>query len=249
MLTCIIVDDEPKLRTVLETKLNESFPQVKILGLAENASIGYDMIKRSNPDLVFLDIAMPGETGLELLDRFDIIEFEIIFVTGYQEYILEAMRISAVDYLLKPIRTEDLGQAINKAEQRKRNKETVKRYEVLKYNLNQETLQQAKVTIPSSEGYDFVKVADIIRCEGWQKYTRIFLTNGELLLSSYNIGIFKNMLESYQFYYCHKSHLINTEHIKKYYKTGRVIMSDNSEVPISRRKKEKFLEDVVRAKQ
>lgn len=245
MLTAIIVDDEPKLRTVLETKLRESCPDIMLVGLAESATTAYDMIRQHNPDLVFLDIAMPGETGFELLDRFDKINFEIIFVTGYQEYILDALRLSAVDYLLKPIRTSDLLNAVEKASQKKLDKEAIKRYEVLKHNLDQETEQQTKITIPSSDGYDFVKVSEIIRCEGWQKYTRIFLADGSALVSSYNIGVFKQMLKNYTFFYCHKSHLINTEHIKKYLKSGKVVMTDNSEVPISRRRKEEFLGKIV----
>lgn len=102
--------------------------------------------------------------------------------------------------------------------------------------------QAAKISIPSSDYHEFVTVADIVRCEGWQKYTRIYLKSGTSIVSSYNIGVFRDMLEQYGFYLPHKSHLINENYIEKYTKQGLILLSDGSEIPVSRRKKDEFIE-------
>ncbi len=245
-LRTIIIDDEPKLRKVLSIKLADFCPSIDLVDSAENASEGYEKILQHKPDLVFLDISMPEESGFDLLNKFEKVEFEVIFVTGFDEYALDALKLSAVDYLLKPVRTSDLVNAVKKAEKKIGEKGILEHYDLLKHNLNHIEDKQAKIAIPGTKSYDFVEVNDIIRCEGWQKYTKIFLKNGSEIVSSYNIGVYKDMLEKFNFFACHKSHLINVTHIKKYLKEGTVRMVDNSNVPVSRRRKEEFLEQVVR---
>jgi len=189
---------------------------------------------------------MPGASGFDLIDRFDNVDFEIIFVTGYNEYALDALKVSAVDYILKPVSTDSLIKAVSKAKDRIAKNEAVAKYEILKHNLNHIGHQDTKVSIPGSSAYDFVEVSDIIRCEGWQKYTKIYLSNGKVIVSSYNLGVFRDMLESYGFFSSHKSHLINNSHITRYMKDGSVIMSDESTAPVARRRKEEFMEKVVK---
>lgn len=244
--TAIIVDDEPKLREVMDIKLKQHCPQVNMVGMAANVPEAYDLIMSQKPDIVFLDIAMPGESGFELLNKFKTIDFQVIFATGYNEYALDALKVSAVDYILKPINTEDLKNAIQKAIVNIKTKHKAENYEVLKYNIQNVGKQDTKIALASTEAYDFIKVADIIRCEGWQKYTKIHLTNGNTIVSSYNIGVYKDMLSGYDFYPCHKSHLINEHLIDKYLKEGFVIMSDGTQVPVARRKKEEFLEKILK---
>jgi len=246
-LKAIIVDDEPKLRTVLEIKLKEKCPEVEMVGMAGNVPQGFELINEVKPDLVFLDIAMPGESGFDLIDKFKEINFDIIFVTGFNEYAIDALRVSAIDYLLKPVRTSDLVEAVEKAVKRKEEREIISRYDVLKHNLNHLGDQKSKIAIPGAQAYDFITVEEIIRCEGWQKYTRIYLKNGTVIVSSYNLGVYRKILKTYDFYDCHKSHLINRHHIKKYLREGTVIMSDDAQVPVSRRKKEEFVEQVVKS--
>lgn len=242
----LIIDDEPKLRKVLAIKLEQHCPMVSVVGLGSDISEGYDLIQKHQPDLIFLDISMPGGSGFDLLEKFKAINFEVIFVTGYNDYVLDALKASAVDYLLKPVITEDLISAVQKATIQLEQKEKVRLYNLLQHNLDNIGSQQTKVAIPGASAYDFVMVEDIIRCEGWQKYTKIFLSNDKPILSSYNIGIFKDMLERYGFYQTHKSHLINLQHILKYLKEGKVIMSNSDVVPVSRRKKEDFAEQVLK---
>ena len=245
-LRAILIDDEPKLRKVLEMKLNEHCPQIEVMGQAGDVPEGLKCIHTHKPDLVFLDIAMPGESGFDLLDKFDSIDFDIIFVTGYNEYAIDALRVSAVDYLLKPVRTEDLVLAVRKAAERREQRAQLQQYQVLKHNLQHLGDQEAKIAIPGAQAYDFVAVKDIVRCEGWQKYTRIYLMDGSCIVSSYNLGYYRQMLKSYGFYDCHKSHMINRQLISRYLKEGSVVMADESVVPVSRRKKEEFIEEVVK---
>ena len=242
----IIIDDEPKLREVLDIKLKQHCPEVAVLDKVSNVEDAYEKINLFQPKIIFLDIAMPGASGFDLIQKFETINFEIIFVTGYNEYALEALKLSAVDYLLKPVKTQDLIDAVEKAKERIDKKQKADRYDNLKHNLNNTGDQNTKIAIPGTNAYQFVLISEIIRCEGWQKYTKIFLSNGETIVSSYNIGVFKDMLINFGFYSCHKSHLINKSCIKQYLKEGIIIMSDESQIPVARRRKEDFMEKVVK---
>lgn len=236
----IIIDDEAKLREVLAVKIQKFCPEIRIVDKVENAKQAFASILHYKPDVVFLDIMMPEETGFELLNRFDEVNFEVIFTTGFNDYALDAFKSSAVDYLLKPINTEDLVSAANKAIKNIINKKKVEKYDLLKQSMDQDGDQEAKITISGNNAYEFVKVADIIRCEGWQKYTKVYLKNGECITSSYNIGVFKPILESKGFYSCHRSHLVNKKLINKYLKDGTIIMMDGSEIPVAKRKRDEF---------
>lgn len=244
--TAIIVDDEPKLREVMDIKIKQFCPEIKIVGKASNVPEAYALINGQKPDIVFLDIAMPGESGFDLLYRYEKIDFQVIFATGFNEYALDALKLSAVDYILKPINTEDLINAVAKATNNVRTKKQVEHYELLKHNIQNVGNQDTKIALASTDSYEFIKISDIIRCEGWQKYTKIHLANGNTIVSSYNIGVYKSQLENYDFYSCHKSHLINKNLISKYLKEGSVIMTDGSNVPVSRRKREEFLEQIIK---
>lgn len=241
----IIVDDEEKLRKVLKHKLGQYFPDIELVGEASNIHEAKALIEEFALDLVFLDIAMPGGSGFDLITSLEDFQFEIIFVTGFNEYALEALKLSAIDYLLKPVSSDDLQAAVNKALSKIEDKNKVQHYDVLKHNLFQSNKQDEQIAIPSSNAFDFVFVRDIIRLEGWQKYTKIFVQDRDHIVSSYSIGVFIDLLESYNFIQCHKSHIINKVHINSYKKEGSVVMSDGSEVPVSRRRKDDFLQELI----
>lgn len=245
-INAMIVDDEAKLRRVLEIKLNKYCPQINVLASVEGAAEAYDITQEQEPQLVFLDISMPRETGFEFLERFDKIPFEVIFVTGFNNYVLNALRVSAVDYLLKPVVTEDLITAVKKAEARINERQQLEMIDLLKHNVKYAGDQESKIAIPGTNSYDFVNIKDIIRCEGWQKYTKIFCRGGETYISSYNIGVFKEMLIPYGFYIIHKSHLVNISHIAKYHMDGTLVMSDESVAPVSRRRRDAFMNEVIK---
>lgn len=241
----LIIDDEPKIRKVLQIKLEQYCKEVEVLDTATNIEEAYQKIIEYKPQIIFLDISMPGGNGFELLDKFNAINFEVVFVTGFNDYILDALKLSAVDYLLKPVVTEELISAVEKAKVRIINREKVEKYALLKHNLNHIGKQDTKLAIPGTNSYEFITISEVIRFEGWQKYTRIHLQDGSCLVSSYNIGHFKNMLKNYAFFSTHKSHLINTKMIIRYLKEGTVVMIDDSKVPVSRRKKEEFVTEML----
>ncbi len=245
-INALIIDDESKLREVLRIKLQQYCPEIDVIDTASNAPEAFEKITNLQPKLIFLDISMPGESGFDLLDRFEKINFEIIFVTGFNDYALDALKVSAIDYLLKPVITEDLVKAVEKAKERINEREKIELYHILKHNLNHLGDQDTKIAIPGANSYDFVEINKIVRCEGWQKYTRIYLLDGSCIVSSYNLGVFKDMLENYDFYCTHKSHLINKKYISRYLKEGTVVMSDAANVPVARRKKEEFVEKVLK---
>lgn len=246
MYKTLIIDDEPKLREVIKIKLSEYCPSVLVVGEAADVEEAHEKIKSLQPQLLLLDISMPGASGFDLLDKVDKINFEIIFITGFNEYALDALKVSAVDYLLKPVKTEELVIAINKATKRIDVKENLAKYEFLKKNLKSLGNQDTTIAVPGADSYDFIKISDILRCEGWNKYTKIHLVNGKTIVSSNNIGVFREILKSYDFHTTHKSHLINVKHIMRYNKDGYIIMKDSSEVPLARRRREEFLEEVMK---
>jgi len=241
----IIVDDEENLQDVLKIKLERFCPEIQVIGTAMNAWDAFDLIQEVKPNIVFLDIAMPAESGFDLLKRFDKIEFEIIFITGFDKYGLQALKMSATDYLLKPVRTKELQSAVQKAIQNIESRQKLEHYEVLKHNLENEDNQDTKISIPVNGNFTFIKIENILRIEGWQKYTKVYLQSGECLTSSYNIGHYKDLLKEYHFSDVHKSHIINNLHIAAYDKDGIVSLSDGSQIPVARRKKEAFFQLVI----
>ncbi len=242
----IIVDDEEFSRLLLKSKLEEYCSQVNIMELCSSAREAKESIQKIEPDLVFLDIAMPDKTGIDLLKELPELNFEIIFVTGFNSFAIEAIQLSAIGYVLKPIQNDLLIEAVGHAVQRIQEKQENRRNKVFIQNILNPDLSKKRIGIPTEEGLDFVSIEDIIRCEGYLKYTKVKLKSGKTLLSSYNIGEFRRLLENYNFYACHKSHLINLLHIRKYMKEGTILMEDNSYVPVSKRRKAEFLKVLTR---
>lgn len=238
----VIIDDEQNARDILEDKIQRFCPELNIVAVAESASAGYDTIKKHKPDLVFLDIAMPMESGFDMLNMFEEINFEIIFVTGYDQFAINAIEFSAIGYILKPVNAEELIKAVFNAKKRLKLKWENKHISNLLSNLKHRSLSNHRIAIPSMQGIEFVIANDIIRFEGFQSLTTLYVVGGKKMVSSYNIGEFRKLLSKYNFFSPHRSHLINLDHIKKYLKEGTIIMADNSSVSVSRRKKSEFLE-------
>ena len=239
-INAILVDDELLPRQLLRGKLEQHFPDIHIVGEAANAEEAYQHITDIHPDLIFLDISMPRESGFDLLRRLPHLDFEIIFVTSYDQYALEAIEFCAIGYIVKPISTEHLLHAVDNAKKRIAQKNGFQHNQVLMDNIGH-IPENKKIALPTNSGLEFVPVKDILRFEGYQKYTKIHISDGRTLLSSNNIGKFGNMLAEYGFYTTHKSHIINTSYVTRYKNEGVVILSDGSEVPVSRRKKQEFL--------
>ena len=246
MIRAVLVDDEQKALEVLKHKLGTYCPQIEIIGTAKTAAEAYNLITSAHPQLVFMDVAMPNENGFDLLRRLPRLDFELIFVTGFDSYAIDAIKFCAIGYVLKPIENEDLIEAVENAMSRIKEKVNQERNQQFLENLLNPGQAQNRIGIPTEAGLEFIPTEEIVRCEGFQKYTKVIARDRKQILSSYNIGEFRKLLERYGFYAPHKSHLINLQHILRYDKEGTVTMSDDSHVPVSRRKKQEFMEKLTR---
>ena len=240
MLTAVLVDDEKKNREGLKKLLNEYCPSVKVIGDAGSVDEALVAITKLKPQLLFLDVEMPDGSGFDLLRKIEKIDFKIIFVTAHSHYAIKAIRFSAVDYLLKPVDTDDLIEAVKKADEEKHvNHQT--QYKGLLNNLSNNSSQ--KLAIPIKDGFAFLAPEDIIRLQADGTYTHIY-TNGEKYTGTKNIKEYEQLLSDNNFFRSHNSHLINLKHVKKFSRVDGyfVQMSDSSMAEISRRKKEEFIE-------
>ena len=174
MIRAVLIDDETKALKVLEKKLKSYCPQINVIGTASNTDDAHDLISGMQPQIVFLDVAMPGESGFELLKRLPNHDFELIFVTGFDSYAIDAIKFCAIGYLLKPIQNEELIEVVQKAEKRINERLDQQRYrEFLENMLNPGNVQN-RIGIPTESGLEFIPTEDILRCEGLQKYTKVF---------------------------------------------------------------------------
>lgn len=243
-IKAIIVEDEIRSRETLRGLLERYCKNVEILAEADGYRSGLKAIEDHPPDVVFLDIQMPDGSGFKLLENLDNIDFEIIFTTAYDQFAIKAIKYSALDYLLKPIVPEELIGAVRKIEQ-SRNKGGLKpNVNALLENIGSNTAEPHKIVLSTAEKIHVVEVEKIIRCESDNYYTRFFFTNGEKLLISKTLKENEELLVVHNFIRPHKSHLINIKYIKSFKRNdgGFIIMSDGSEVPVSRRKKEKIID-------
>lgn len=243
MINAIIIDDERKAAEVIDIKIKDINIGVQVVAKINDPEEAIDFLNKNSEDidLVFLDIEMPIISGFDLLKKCSNLDFEIIFVTGYQNYAIQAIQFSAIGYVLKPVDDDDLIFAINNAKQKIQDKLSKERNQNLLQNLLS-TANDKKIGIPTMYGLEFVALSRIIRCEGLQKCTKVVVENGKNIVSSYNIGEFLKLLEPYGFFATHKSHLINLSKIQKYLKEGTIYMDDESTVPLARRRKQIFLE-------
>jgi two-component system LytT family response regulator len=244
MINAVIIDDEPDGRNALRLALGKFFPHVSIKGIFETPEDGLEGILQLKPNLVFLDIQMPRISGFDLLKQLGNINFEIIFVTAFDQYAIKAIRFGALDYILKPIDIDDLRAALDHANERieKRHPSTFQ-YQSVLHNGRQRNGKLERIAVPTLEGIEFFNTDDIVFCEADGSYTNLQLKGNQRKLVSRNLKDFENLLEDSGFCRVHHSFLINLHHVQKYVKGdgGYVSMTDNHHVDISRRKKEEFL--------
>jgi two-component system, LytTR family, response regulator len=241
MIKTVIIDDEPNNIDNLSLILQKHCPQVQVLATALNADDGERIILQHNPDLVFLDIQMPHKNGFDLLKSLKMCAFDVIFVTAYDQYGIQAVKFSALDYLLKPINIDDLKEAVQKATHKSVQRRHNFQLENL-INLLQEKnhKQLHRIALQSTKETRFVEVDKIIRCESSNNYTTFFLQNSEKVLTSKPIFEYEELLKDYGFIRCHQSHLVNKIFIKSWVKEdgGYLVLEDQTQIPISRNKKE-----------
>jgi two-component system LytT family response regulator len=245
MIRAIIIDDEPQLRKSLAKLISIHCPGVSVAGEAGNVQSAYEVINSLQPDLLFLDIRMEDGTGFDLLKKFDKINFHIIFVTAFEEYAIRAFHFSAIDYLLKPVDPEELKAAVEKLKGMA-NTETGLRTDTLLKTLIEPGKKNKRIVLRTTDRFHFTEISEILYCASDGNYTLFYLNGGINILVSKTIKEFEDLLLEYGFFRAHRSFLINLAHINSYDKAdgGYIIMTDNSRIPISSRKKDEFMKIV-----
>lgn len=242
MIKTILIDDEENASEVLEWHL-ESFPQIEVCKVYQQASIALAELNAIQPDLIFLDIHMPGMSGFEFLEKLNKPYPAIIFVSAHDEFAIKAFRYAAVDYLLKPIVRAELEESLNRTLERINDKKENFRIEELLLNIQGLNLSKPKIAIPSQTGIDFIETSEILYCKADNNYTELYLTDKRKITASKTLKDFEEMLSAQNFFRIHQSWLINIAAIKRFNKQdgGSLEMEDGASIPISRGKKEEFM--------
>ncbi len=244
MISTVIIEDEQKSRELLDTMIRNNCPELEIVGHASDVADGVELIRSTNPDLVFMDISMPNGTGFEVLEQVSDMQFDVIFATASDRHALKAIKYSACDYLLKPIDVEELKVAVRKVS--KKEVAPAKGMFSLKFLI--ETLKKAdenfqKITLPTGNAYEIINVNDIVRCEADGSYTTFHMSDQRKLIISIGLKHYEELLPEADFIRVHHHHLINMNHVLRLMKEdgGYAVMTDGSRIEVSRRKKEAFM--------
>ena len=243
-MKAIIVDDEQDGIRTLQKMLERYCPHVKVVASCSSATIAKGQISAMNPDVVFLDIQMPGKTGLELLAELPSKDFEVVFVTAHDEYMLQALQFSAADYLLKPVEEDRLLEAVERVANRLRDGKSNELTNVMLHNLTSAGRPtEMRLCLPTFKGFMILKLEEILYCEAERSYTIFHLMDGKTLMVSKPLLDYDYLLKDTPFYRVHKSFLVNLFHVKEYQRGegGMIIMSNGAEIEVSRRKKDFFL--------
>jgi two-component system, LytTR family, response regulator len=250
MIRTIIIDDEPSAVSVLTTLLQKHCrDDIDLLATAYDPEDGRSLIEQLHPDLVFMDVEMPGMTGMDLVKSFPSPSFRVVFVTAYDAYAVEAFRVSAADYLLKPIGSEDVIKVVQKIKNDVRNelgKLSSQIQQLDKLLNNHSDSGDQKIGIAMSDKIVFVNFSDIIFCEASGPYTHVYLADGQKLVSSKALGEFESQLSGNKFFRIHHHYLINLNHVKEFQRNdgGYVVMENNKQLEVSQRRRKDFLDAI-----
>ena len=241
-IKALIIDDEPAAVKTLSLMVQHYLPQIAELKSTTDPHEGLFLLKSFEPQLLFIDIQMPVMSGFELLKQVPQINFNIIFTTAHDAYAIEAIRFSALDYLLKPIDADELVNAFNRFIQKlNSNSGSQPLYNNFMYNLNVSDKKDFKLALPTLQGTFFYKPDEIVRLEGEGNYTKFFFADKTTFLTSRTLREYEVILESHGFIRIHKSHLVNKAYVVNYTADGMLTMADGSKVEISRRRKDKVM--------
>jgi two-component system, LytTR family, response regulator len=242
MIKTIIIDDEQHCITTLQWTLQEYCKDVKVTATAHNGTDAILLINVHQPDLIFLDVEMPIMNGIDMLLHFDDIKFNVVFTTAYDQYAVKAIKLNALDYLLKPIDKDDLIAAVNKV----KNKQLqISRQQVEGLNEVHRTKVANKIALSTLAGLQFINLDDLVRVEGEGNYCNFILKGKKKILLSKKLGDAEDILKGNDhFFRAHKSHIINLKFVEKYVRGegGEIIMEDGTSISLSRNKKDEFLE-------
>lgn len=248
MLRTILIDDEIHSLESLCLDLKKYCPGVEIVDSCKGAKAGLEGILKHEPDLVFLDIEMPGMSGFELLQQVGHRDFDVIFTTAFDEYAIQAFKVSALDYLLKPIDHNELRAAVQKVQEKQESSDSHKKLDILLTNLEASNAGFDKLAIPSLKGLDFVNVQDILYCVGDGNYTTIHTMHGEKFVISRTMKETEELLQNHTFFRTHQSYLVNLKGIKQYIRGsgGQLVMQDGSVIQVARARKDALMKMIYR---
>ena len=241
-ISCIIIDDDPFIQDLLQDKLQQHFPEIGVLGAGNNGREGIELINTLQPDLVFLDVEMTDMTGFEMLSQLPLIDFRVIFITSYKHYAIKAIKFNALDYLLKPF---DLGELKNAIRRYKESRQQVSAHNTIQRalaNLKSKNFADQTLVLRTQEGELHLLLKNIVSIEGDRNYSRIHLLQNRSELVSKTLSTLEELLDDKDFFRCHKSHLVNKLHIISEPKSLSLSLSNQTTIPVSRRKKEAFKE-------
>lgn len=243
MIRTIVIDDENKARETIVNMLGMYCKEVEVIAEASDVQSGYDAIRKHQPDLILLDIKMPDGTGFDLLRKFLNVDFNVIFITAYEEFAIRAFKFSALDYLLKPIDPDELMSAVNKAQDKMKSEDLTLKIQTLFENVDHLSNREKKIVLKTSSNVHVVNLYDIVRCQSDKNYTHFFTVEGEKIVVSKTLKEYDELLRSFGFFRVHQSHLINLSFVKRFDKSegGFLVMKDDSKVPVSFRKKDDLM--------
>ncbi len=241
-LKSIVVDDEAPSREALINYTRENCPDVQIVAQCDSIETAYEAITKHKPDLVFLDIEMPWGSGIELLKRFETIPFKVIFVTAFSDYAAQAFRLSATDFLLKPLKVKELVEAVEKVRKEIFLNHSAHNFDVLIQNLEMPDIASKKIVISNAHGFIVVNTADIIMCKADTYCTNFTLTKKkQIIKSSHNLRYYEDLLPDNHFIRVHNSFIVNIDHVKSYSNHGFIHLTDNNKCSLSAARKPDFL--------
>ena len=242
-LKVIIVDDEQASRDTLNHYIQKYCPGLMVAGMAESVKTGLAAIREHQPDIVFLDVEMPFGNAFDLLEQLDEVNFDTIFVTAFSQYAVKALNFSAAYYILKPIDIDELVEAVEKVRKERAKRSGVEHTRILIENIQAVNKQHHKVVLPVLDGFEVVKVGDIIRCQGNDNFTDFHLVDGSKKVICRTLKFYEDLLSDFDFLRVHKSHLVNLQFVKGYKKGkgGQLHLTDGSVVDVSPGKKPNLL--------
>jgi two-component system LytT family response regulator len=239
----ITIDDDKQQRNFVKDIIGKFCPQAIFVGEAENVQKGKALIEETHPDLILLDIDMPDGTGFDLLQQLPSIDFRVIFITAFDHYALQAFRVAALDYLLKPTDPEELIAAINRAGEAIQSKHLQQQMAVMMQYLQAGNASARRLVLKDMESIHIIETAEIMYLQAENNYTTFFLNNGQKMMIAKTLKEYEQLLENQGFFRCHKSYLFNLAYLKRIEKSdvGAVVLKDGTELPLAIRKKEALL--------
>ena len=247
MLKILIVDDEENVRDAITHMVNNFMTGYEIVGTCSHPLSAIDAIMRLRPDIVLLDVEMGDENSFSILKHFTNPFFKVIFITGHSHYAVQAFRFSAIDYLLKPVDSDLLENALSKAGQMINQGQLSEKIDCLLQNLSSTARKDKKIVLKTSDKIHVVDLSEIMYCEAHKSYTTFYLSDKSNIVVSNTLGEYEALFSQYDFIRIHQSYLLNINYIKLYKKTdgGTVILKDSSSLPVASRKKE-YLIDLLK---